>query len=206
MNKIKLLISAILAGLCISFSGAAYLSVDSKILGAFLFTFGLFAICTMGFHLYTGKVCYLFDNDLSYVYDILIIWLGNLIGTFTGAKLHLCTRYGYTLATNASTICQIKLSDNLFSIFILAIFCNALIYFAVDGFINNKHELGKYLALFFGVVVFIFCGFEHCIANMYYFTIAGVWSLRTILYLLVMSLGNAVGGIFFHIAHQYISN
>lgn len=65
-EKIK---SAIFSGI----GGAAYLSVDSKILGAFLFTIGLFAICTMGFHLYTGKVCYLFDYDLSYVYDILII-------------------------------------------------------------------------------------------------------------------------------------
>ena len=43
--------------------------------------------------------------------------------------------------------------------------------------------------------VFILCGFEHCVANMYYFTMGGAWSGRAILYLLVMTLGNAVGGV-----------
>ncbi len=202
MNKLKLLLSASLAGLCISFGGAVYLLADSKILGAFLFTIGLFAICTMGFHLYTGKVCYLFDNKPSYIIDILIIWIGNLIGTFIGAKLQLLTRYGNTLSNAATNICNIKLSDNLLSIFILAMLCNAMIYFSVEEFKTNKQELGEYLALFFGVVVFILCGFEHCIANMYYFTLASVWSLRTLVYLAIMTLGNAVGGIAFHSLHK----
>ncbi len=205
MNKFKLLLSASLAGLCISFGGAVYLLAENKILGAFLFTIGLFAICTMGFHLYTGRVCYLFDNKPSYIFDILIIWFGNLAGTYVGAKLQLLTRYGNALSTSANTICNMKLSDNLLSIFILAILCNAMIYFSVDEFKTNKHELGEYLALFFGVVVFILCGFEHCIANMYYFTLASVWSLKTIGFLLVMTLGNAVGGISFHCLHKLVS-
>ena len=54
-----------------------------------------------------------------------------------------------------------------------------------------------YISLYLGVVVFIICGFEHCVANMFYFTLAGVWSIETIKYLLVMTLGNAVGGIAF---------
>ena len=69
------------------------------------------------------------------------------------------------------------------------------IYIGVEGYRSNPHELGKYLALFFGVCVFILCGFEHCVANMYYFTMGGAWSGRAILYLLVMTLGNAVGGV-----------
>ena len=50
----------------------------------------------------------------------------------------------------------------------LAVFCNVMIYIGVEGYRSNPHELGKYLALFFGVCVFILCGFEHCVANMYY--------------------------------------
>ena len=68
--------------------------------------------------------------------------------------------------------------------------------FRVDGFKNHEHEIGKYLGLFFGVVAFILCGFEHCVANMYFFTVGGAWSLRTLLYVLVMTLGNSVGGLF----------
>ena len=89
------------------------------------------------------------------------------------------TRIAPKLAGSAALLCETKLSDNLGGGFLLAIFCNLLIFIAVDGFKHHSHEIGKYLGLFFGVVAFILCGFEHCVANMYFFTIGGVWSLRT---------------------------
>ena len=72
-----------------------------------------------------------------------------------------------------------------------------LIWLAVEEFRSNPHPAGKYLSLFFGVAVFILCGFEHCVANMYYFSVAGMWSWKTLLWVLVMTLGNSVGGVFF---------
>ena len=74
-------------------------------------------------------------------------------------------------------------------------FCNVLIYLAVDGYARIPNDVGKMLALFFGVMVFILCGFEHCVANMYYFSMAGAWSGKTVLYLLIMTAGNSLGGI-----------
>ena len=44
-------------------------------------------------------------------------------------------------------------------------------------------------------MVFILAGFEHCVANMFYFSVANIWNLHTLLYLLVMSLGNFAGGL-----------
>ena len=61
----------------------------------------------------------------------------------------------------------------------------------VQGICQTK--LGP-LILIFCVSVFILCGFEHCIANMFYFSLAGVWSAKTFGYLLVMTLGNSLGG------------
>ena len=61
--------------------------------------------------------------------------------------------------------------------------------------ITRPHELGKYLGLFLGVAVFILCGFEHCVANMYYFTVAGCWDGNTVVRLAVMSIGNLAGGV-----------
>ena len=87
-------------------------------------------------------------------------------------------------------------------LFLLAVFCNMLIYIAVEGYNKNPHEVGKYLALFFGVVVFILSGFEHCVANMYYFSIAGMWSGKTLLYVLVMTAGNSVGGWVFPVCRR----
>ena len=63
-------------------------------------------------------------------------------------------------------------------------------YVAVDGF----KEKGNPLILFLCVSVFILSGFEHCVANMFYFAMAGAWSAKTVLYLLIMTLGNSVGG------------
>lgn len=197
MKKLKTFVLAAAAGLCIAIGGTVYLSVENKALGALLFTVGLFTICCFGLNLYTGKVCYVFDNPPIYLLDVGIIWLGNLLGTWGAAKLLLMTRIGAALQANAAAVCAAKLGDGLLSIFILAVFCNMLICIAVEGFKNNPHELGKYLALVFGVVVFILCGFEHCVANMYYFSVAEVWSAKTFGYLLVMTLGNAVGGVVF---------
>lgn len=196
-ETIKTFTKALLAGICIALGGTAFLSLESRVLGALFFTVGLFTICTCGFNLFTGKVCYVFENNRRYAADLLLIWVGNLAGTFLTAAAEKCTRIGDALVERAAGIAETKLNDSFLSIFILAVFCNIMIFIAVDGFRRNPHELGKYLALFFGVMVFILCGFEHCVANMYYFSIADAWSGRAFLYLIVMTLGNAVGGVLF---------
>lgn len=197
VKRVKTFVYGILAGISIAIGGTAFLSVESKPLGALLFTVGLFTICTFGFSLFTGKVCYVFERDRDYAMDLPVIWLGNLCGTWLTAFAESLTRSGPALAEKAQAMCQVKLGDSVLSIFLLAVLCNLLIFIAVDGFNKNSHELGKYLSLVFGVTVFILCGFEHCVANMYYFSIAGMWSVKTLGYVLVMTLGNAVGGVLF---------
>ena len=200
MRRLKVFLSAILAGLVIAIGGTAFLSLESKIAGALFFTVGLFAICTVGLHLFTGKVCYAPKENGAYALDLPVIWLGNLAGAYLTALAERLTRVGPALAERAQILCEAKLSDSLWSIFLLAMFCNMLIFLAVDGYKENPHPLGKYLAIFFGVTVFIVCGFEHCVANMYYFSVAGVWSWKTLGYLAVMTAGNAVGGMAFFLA------
>lgn len=202
MKYLKTLLLSVLAGVCIALGGTAFLSVDNKVLGALFFTVGLFTICTRGLNLFAGKVCYVFEQDRDYALNLPVIWAGNLIGTWLTAFVERQTRIGPALAEKAAGLCETKLGDGPLSIFLLAVLCNLLIFIAVDGFRNNPHELGKYLALFFGVTVFILCGFEHCVANMYYFSIAGMWSGKALLWLLVMTAGNAVGGVIFPLAQK----
>ncbi len=197
MKRLHVYLSGVLAGVCIALGGTAFLSLESKVAGALFFTVGLFVICLFKLHLFTGKVCYVFENGGDYALDLPFIWLGNLVGTFLAAQALLLTRVGPDLATKAARLCTAKLSDGPVSIFILAVFCNMMIYIAVEGFNRAPHDLGRYLALFLGVAVFILCGFEHCVANMYYFSVASAWSWKAFGYLLIMTLGNAVGGVFF---------
>ena len=205
MRRAQLFLSGILAGVCIGLGGTVFLSLDNKALGALFFTVGLFTICTQGLHLYTGKVCYVFEKDASYALDLIPIWLGNLAGTFLLGTLVRCTRIAPALVEKAQGLCETKLGDGLGSIFLLAVFCNMLIYIAVEGYNKNPHEVGKYLALLFGVVVFILSGFEHCVANMYYFSVAGMWSGKTLLYVLVMTAGNSVGGWVFPVGRRIMA-
>ena len=197
-------LSAILAGGAIGLGGTVFLSVENTVVGSLLFTIGLFVICTRGLHLFTGKVCYVFDHDNAYAKTLPVIWLGNLVGTSLIALAEQLTRLS-ALDARAQAICAVKLSEPLYGAFLLAVFCNVMIYIGVEGYRSNPHEVGKYLALFFGVSVFILCGFEHCVANMYYFTMGGAWNARTVLYLLVMTLGNAVGGVIGPLARKALS-
>jgi len=201
-NFFKTIIQAILAGAFIAIGGTVNLAVGGGPLGAALFTVGLFCVCTMDMSLYTGKVCYVIDNDFKYLLNIIPIWVGNFIGTWLVAEAELYTRIAPKLIKAAQPLIETKLSDNLGSIFILAIFCNIMIYVGVESYKSNIHVLGKYVGLFLGIMVFILCGFEHCVANMYYFAITESWSKETMIYLLVMTGGNAVGGIGIHLLRK----
>ena len=202
MKKTKILLSAILAGLCVGFGGLVYLPCENRIVGAALFTIGLFCVCTFGFYLFTGKVCYVLQSGPGYALELPVIWLGNLIGTGITAGIANLTRQGPILREKAAALCSVKLSDSLLSLFFLGMLCNIFIYIAVEGFKNNPHELGKYLSLFFGVMVFILSGTEHCVADMFYFWMAGMWSGASALAVVVITLGNAAGGILFATMHK----
>mgnify|MGYP004523214567 CR=1 FL=1 len=202
MGRIFTFIHAVQAGIAISIGGTAFLSIENRVAGAVFFTVGLFIIVTLGQNLYTGKVCYIFEKDREFCISVPIIWLGNLLGAWMTGMLLRLTRIGPGLAEKAGQLCTVKLNDSVLSIFILSVFCNILIYIAVENFNSNRHEIGKYAALFLGVPVFILCGFEHCVANMYYFSVAAAWSGKAFLYLLVMTAGNAVGGWIFPVVRR----
>lgn len=204
MKRFNAFLSGIVAGALIAIGGLVFLALDNKVLGALFFCVGLFTICTFGFNLFTGKVCYLFDNDKRYAVNLLWIWLGNLVGTGIIALLARCTRL-ISLSEKAAQMCAVKMDDSLISLFILGILCDILIYIAVDGYKNNPHEIGKYLSLLFGVTVFILAGFEHSVADMFYFFMAGIVNGRMILCLVVISLGNAVGGVIIPLMRKIIS-
>ena len=84
------------------------------------------------------------------------------------------------------------------SLFLLAVFCGFLMFIAVDGY----KQSGSPVILFLGVGAFILCGFEHCIADMFYFSVAGMWPAQAAAAVLVITLGNSVGGILIPLAKK----
>ncbi len=191
-------IKAILAGICIAIGGAVFVSLmdKNKLLGAVLFSIGLITICTQNFNLFTGKACYLLDNDKYYFIDLIVIWFGNAIGTLIIAFFIFCTRLADSLQSSAKILVATKNADSLFSLFFLGVICNILIYIAVEGYKTNEHIFGKYLSIVFGVTVFILIGSEHSVADMFYYSLAGeFFRWDSLLRLIVISLGNVAGGL-----------
>lgn len=188
------LLKGIYAGFMIGIGAIAFLSLENKVLGSFFFSIGLLTICMYAMNLYTGKVGYILINKIEYIYELLLGLLGNFIGTFIIGKLILLTRVS-NINEKALSLVNIKLNDSLLSIFILSIFCGILMYIAVNNYKKIGTEIGKYIGIFMCVMTFILCGFEHCIANMAYITIANAWSWKALLYVLIMILGNSFGTI-----------
>ena len=177
----------------IAIGGTVFLSIENKVIGASLFSIGLFGVLIYNLNLYTGKIGYLITNfNLKYIKELIITLIGNFIGASSVGFILRYTRIYDKIYEKSLILANTKLNDNILSIFILSIFCGLLMYYAVNGF-KKQTDFGKYLVVYLGVAVFILCGFEHCIANMYYFSVADIWSLKTLGYTGIMVLGNSLG-------------
>ena len=187
---ISIFAGAVLAGLAIGIGGIVFLSLDNKVVGALMFSVGLYTICTQGLNLFTGKVGYLVEQPVSYLIDLVIIWLGNFAGTGFAAAAANCSRIA-GISEKAVSMCGVKTADSLLSLFLLGIFCGMLMFIAVDGYKKTQNPV----ILFACVAAFILSGFEHCIADMFYFSLAGAWTAQSIADILIITLGNAAGGV-----------
>ncbi len=185
-------VDGILAGLMIGIGGTVLLSVGGGIPGACFFTIALLIICYRGYSLYTGKIGFMAYNHKGSDFVTLLTGLfGNVIGTLLSG---LAVSFALSdRAKLAKTMCETKLDDDLVGVFIKAIFCGILMYLAVAVFKENKSPL----AIFFCVPVFILSGFEHSIADMFYFFTARIFSLEMLIFLIIVILGNTVGGLLF---------
>ena len=74
--------------------------------------------------------------------------------------------------------------------------CGTLVYIAVYLFKNLQNWAMKVIGIVVSVTLFVYCGFQHCIANMFYFGIAFNWNIDMLWNLLIVILANSVGALF----------
>ncbi len=203
MNLLKtslrtLLLSAA-AGFCIGIGGIVFLMQSNKFAGAFLFAVGLLTILVFKLNLFTGMVGYLAEQlaakKWGYLFTLLLVWLGNFAGTALASLLISLTRSGNYFKEATAALVAPKLADSWYSLVILGIFCGMLMFIAVDTYKKNieKKDFLCCIAVFMGVMVFILAGFEHSIADMFYFVMSGK-TLEALPALAFITLGNAIGG------------
>ena len=102
--------------------------------------------------------------------------------------------YNSALAAASSRLAFNTFLDYL-STMLKAFLCGVCVYLAVKSFsLNRLKPLGIILLVFF-VFLFVYCGFQHCIANMFYFAMANTMTWNTLINLLLVILFNSLGPI-----------
>ena len=208
MRHLKSILLGIFAGMAISFGGLVNLvciNAGHKLLGNVLFGVGLLVVCSFGLFLFTGKIGYVFHNKKDYLLDLLEMYFGNLIGALLvgyGCRLAFINNEALLETATNLTNGKMILADggvSWYGMLIKGFLCGILVYLAVDSFKNeNFHPVIRLFILLFCVAAFVIAGFEHCIANMFYFAFANAYGNAIgdcILSLVICTAGNSLGAI-----------
>lgn len=229
-NALGYFIASCMAGAYIGFGSVlmgivgGYLSAAgsgaTKLVCGLVFSVGLCFVVMAGAELFTGNnfvmSCAALKKEISWG-KVCKVWavcyLGNLVGSLVVAGLFTLTDIpksgdvGTFLANTAST----KMAGTPVQLFTKAILCNICVCLVIWCTIKMKTEAGKIAMIFCGVTTFVTCGFEHSIANMTFLTIGllnpngAAVSLGGAIYnLVIVTLGNMVGGIVFVALPYYL--
>ncbi len=182
----KMFVLAILAGAFIGIGGiastVAAVGVEpasiGKLLGAAVFPGGLAMVLLAGSELFTGNCLLsvpLLEREISFagmLKNWIIVWLGNLVGGILVAAVcvfsHQAGLFGNGVAVSMISTAAAKASLPFGDAFLKGIACNFLVCIAVWIAFAAKSVAGKIIGLFFPIMMFVLCGFEHSVANMYY--------------------------------------
>lgn len=172
----------------------------AALIKAVIFPIGLILIIMANLSLFTGNIysygaCVANGCNKWQALGLLVIsWFGNLIGSIWVA-------YGVRISIpgfDLHAIERVANSKTLISypqLFVLAIFCNMLVCYAVSMARRNTGVL-KLFGIFFPIFLFVFFGFEHSIADMFYMLFVEKFSVQNYLaFLGIATAGNIIGGV-----------
>lgn len=193
------LLSGAMIGICATSSLTAnVLSQDGRIVGSLLFSLGMFVILAFEMKLFTGLIPKIPHTSPKSYWQLPVCLLGNMLGVFIVYLLVSQTYYANKIITAGSTLIANKLSLDNWALSSLSsgILCGVLITLSVLS-VDHSHKKGlsANVGVMFPIIVFVFCGFDHSIANMFYFYCLGEVSWRVVGYIALTILGNLIGGI-----------
>ncbi|MBN9647892.1 MULTISPECIES: formate/nitrite transporter family protein [Terrisporobacter] len=206
----------ILAGMYIAFGGLANTIISqtlgnidpglAKFAGAAVFPVGLMLVVIGGAELFTGNnlMTLAVMNKKITVSQMSrnwsIVWVANLVGSLI---LALIVFYGGVLGGDAGTkaiaIAEGKASLDVATLILRGILCNILVVLGVWLAAAAQDIVSKIFACWFPVMLFVLCGFEHSVANMFFIPMGMLLGAKVTMAALVKNLvfvtiGNIIGG------------
>lgn len=189
-SSIEYFNQSVFAGMMIGIGGVIYLCCPNQLLGSFMFAIGLLSIVIFQANLFTGKVG---SAKLIDTWNMIICLFGNYIGTLIIAKVIRYTKIFTIINESLIKIVDGKLQSSMISLFLLGIMCGMLMHIAVSSYKKHKGILGITM-IFLCVSTFILSGFEHCIADMFYFNLASTpHSVDLVIRISLIIVGNILG-------------
>ncbi len=177
---------AVLAGALIAFAGAATNTAAHsagavgtvRLICGLLFPFGLGIVILTGSELFTGNclIAISVAEKAATLSGMLrnwcIVYLGNLVGSLAVAAGCAFTGQldysGGALALFTMKLAAGKCAISFQSGVVLGLFCNVLVCLGVLCAMTARDTAGKILGAYLPVALFVLCGFEHSVANMFY--------------------------------------
>ena len=206
----RLLLLGTLAGMFIAFAGVAASiggALAGKIASAAIFPMGLTMVLLAGSELFTGNCLFLLPllrGDITggrTMGSWAVVYCGNLIGSIVIAFIVVRCGVLDSIAPAAIATAAAKAALPFAVAFLRGVLCNFLVCLAVWMAFCAASAGGKVISLYGPIFIFVLCGFEHSVANMYYIP-AGIFLckngelswLSLVQNLLPVTLGNLVGG------------
>lgn len=188
---LRMFMLAVLAGAFIAL-GALYFTVvrsDAslgfavrQVLGGVVFSLGLLLVIVAGAELFTGNnlLVMAWADGLISTREVLRNWaivsVGNLVGAAGLALLVYLSRHpemnSGAIGEQVVTIAANKQQMPFWTAFFRGAMCNVLVCMAVWMALAGRSVIDKAVAIVFPISAFVAAGFEHSIANMYFFPLA----------------------------------
>ena len=204
------LIRSILAGFYIGLGCVFMLAIKTdpmliksinNILSGVVFSIGLLLVFYLYGELFTGNCVLLYSalrKKISYS-DIFVLLPVNFCFNFIGISIVFMLARNIGFVDISKSIATYKFLSPQNMLFIRGIFCNILICISVFLFKKTSNLLEGVISVIFPVTMFVACGFEHSIADMFFGMVAVCYSANVvtiIMMIFTIAIGNLVGGFF----------
>jgi formate/nitrite transporter FocA (FNT family) len=192
------------SGAMIGIGGTASLLANNlfgawgRLIGACLFSLGIYMIVTYEMRLFTGMVADIPKMGVKNFWKLPVCFIGNALGVALIALLVMFSPLASNVVEQGATLIEKKLLAETWYINVLcsSILCGMLITLSVWAVrYAPKKGLNATVGVLFPIVVFAFCGFDHSVANMLYLTFYGQITWQIVGYVLISIIGNIIGGV-----------
>jgi formate transporter len=175
-------LGAMLSTIALTGTAASWPFGASRLMAGLAFSLGLILVVVGGAELFTGNTLLVMAwgarkiGTRALLRSWGIVYAGNFAGALGTALLCFATgQYraaGGAVGATALAIASGKLQHSLLELVALGVLCNALVCLAVWLAFSARSTVDRIVAVVPPVTAFVAAGFEHSVANMYFFPLA----------------------------------